>query len=55
MSNIDPDEICGNCVHFAKDDATCRKYAPRGKSKWRPVTKTDWCSEFEGYPPEVEA
>ncbi len=53
MSHIDPNEICENCRHFsAEQPGECRKYAPRGKSKWTLVTKTDWCSEFKGRPSE---
>ena len=50
MSNKDPDATCENCVHFEKEQPrTCRKYAPRGKSKWTIVSKQDWCSEFEKF------
>ena len=49
MSNIDPEAICGNCVHFVQGDAQCRKYVPRGGERrgWPSVDKEDWCSEFE--------
>ncbi len=47
MSNIDPEEKCENCRHFANDrnQTECRKYAPRGE-EWTKVQKIDWCSEF---------
>ncbi len=49
MSNIDSDEICGNCKHFIQRDGQCRKYVPRGGERrgWPSVDKEDWCSEFE--------
>jgi len=49
MSNRDPEEICGNCKHFLKEEGECRKYAPRdmGGRLWAPVKVNDWCSEFE--------
>ena len=54
MSNIDPKEICGNCVHFAKERAECRRYAPRGGSEedriWPQVKVQEWCSEFKYNP-----
>lgn len=52
MSNIDPDEICKNCKHFAKENQRmeCRKYAPRGGGDesriWAQVRVNEWCSEF---------
>jgi len=53
MSNIDPKEICGNCIHFAKEQrGECRKYAPRGGGDrmWTHVRENEWCSEFKwGY------
>jgi len=50
MSNNDPDEICGNCVHYAKEQyGVCKKYAPRGGEgrTWRHVHVQEWCSEFD--------
>ncbi|MBL7146031.1 MAG: hypothetical protein ISS76_17475 [Phycisphaerae bacterium] len=48
MSNINPDVLCGNCVHFLRTEAQCRKYAPRGEGRpWPSVQAKDWCSEFE--------
>ena len=57
MSNIDPKEICKNCVHYENNPSECRKYAPRGvEGKAWPCIKNkeDWCSEFEVNPPEGE-
>ncbi len=60
MSNIKANEICENCKHFFNEHGhtQCRKYAPRrgdGGKSWANVEKIDWCSEFEGTPPPVEA
>lgn len=54
MSNKNPDEICENCIHFAKEDGHCRKYAPRGGDRrpWPSVEKKHWCSEFKKIPTE---
>ena len=51
MSNIDSEEKCEKCRHFANenDRTECRKYAPRrgeGTRSWPNVQKIDWCSEF---------
>ncbi len=57
MSNVNSEEICGNCKHFLKKEGQCRKYAPRGGEgrPWPSVQEKDWCSEFEGTQPSVEA
>ncbi len=50
MSDINPEEKCVNCLYYSKEEE-CRKYAPRGKSKWAEVDKIDWCGEFKGKKP----